>query len=168
MSRHQDDEDLKVARGTKRADRQNNVVSMTPLAEMTKTPKGLLSRRAKFEYGRVTKALSADGLAAEVDRSLLIAYCNEMARYYNLSKEISEAEEILSGTEQNASNLAKIKALTTMIESDGRKRDTALKMSMKLGEMFGLTPAARGKIKVGKKKEKKEGTAEAFDKLMSA
>lgn len=168
MGRLPENEDLKTARGTLRADRQQKEVSFTPLEDMVNTPKGLLSRRAKFEYRRVVKALSADGLAAEADRSLLIAYCNEMASYSNLAKEVAEAEEILAGMQVTADTMAKYKALLLQIDYSGRKRDGALKNAMKLGEMFGLTPSGRGKIKPTKKKDAVDPTAAEFDKLMKS
>lgn len=166
MARPEEDEDLKAARGTLRADRKREIVSMEPLHKTVRTPKALLTKRAKVEYSRCLKHLVADGLAAEVDKSLLIAYCNEMANYDNLAKEIAEAEEVLSTTPTDAANITKYKALLAFIDSASRRRDTALKNAMKLGEMFGLTPSARGKIKAPKKRKDADPTAEAFNNLM--
>jgi P27 family predicted phage terminase small subunit len=154
MSRRQDDEDLKDARGTLRSDRDGKGVPFTPLETMRKLPAGLLTRRAKFEYRRVVRVLIEDGLAAEADRSLLVAYCNEIASYHQLARDIAECKEVKisppKGSEYNCNQ--------------------ALKNAMKLGEMFGLTPAGRSKIKPQKAKQKADpqSTGSQFDELMKA
>lgn len=153
MSRHADDEELKDARGTTRADRMKTI-EMTPIQERRYAPDDLIDDRAKEEYRRVVKRLSDDGLAADVDESLLISYCNEMARYMRLSREIAEKEEVGADLEKGES-------------ADCTQ---ALKNAMKLGEMFGITPSGRTKIKPGKAKKKSTGdsTEDQFEKLRTA
>lgn len=152
MSRHADDEDLKQARGTTRADRAKTI-ELTPIQERRYAPDDLTDDRAKEEYRRVVKRLSDDGLAADVDESLLISYCNEMARYMKLSKDIAEKEEV--GVDPD-------KQLTF-------ECSRALGNAVKLGEMFGLTPAGRSKIKPGKarKKVSEDSTEGQFGKLVA-
>ena len=151
MARHGDDEDLKVARGTDSTDRKGNQVAFTPMEKMRKTPVGLLSIRAKREWTRVVRGLIEDGMVAEADRSLLIAYCNETAKYHRLSEDVEAAE------------LAK-----TPFKDIEARADRALKNAMKLGEMFGLTVTGRSKIKPQKAKQKADpqSTGEQFNNLM--
>lgn len=168
MARPSEDDELKEARGTLRADRGGHSVEAAPMKEMYKTPVGLLSRTSKFEYRRVVRALKEAGTDAEVDRSMLVAYCNEMANYLDSSKELAESEEIAAGMEVTAETIAKYKALMANMSFLSKKKDAALKNAVKLAELFGLTPSARGKIKAPKKKKEADPTAEAFGRLLSA
>lgn len=149
MGNHAEDEDLKAARGTVRADRQAKTVVLSPMVDMVKTPKGLLTTRARREWTRVVRALKEGGIAAEADKSLLIAYCNEMANYQRMIQEIAECADLKLPIRRG-------------LQSECTQ---ALKNSMKLGEMFGLTPSARGKIKPSKKKQNVDPTEEEFKNL---
>lgn len=150
MGNHAENEDLKQARGTIRADRKQKEVVIIPLTEKRYAPKDLIDKRAKVEWERCVSQLLQDGTGAEVDESLLVAYCNSVSRYFTLSREIAEIEE--SGQEVSGIQYNQVNNL--------------LKNSMKLAEMFGLTPAARGKIKAPSKKKVEDPTAEAFNNLM--
>ena len=150
MARPEEDDELKEARGTNRADRQRKIVEITPIPERRYAPKELIDDRAKDEYRRCVKQLSEDGTGADVDESLLVAYCNSIARWFTLSEEVAEIEE--SGQEVS-------KGVYNQVNNH-------LKNAVKLAEMFGITPAARGKIKPSKKKKAEDPTAEAFKDLI--
>lgn len=152
MARPTEDDELKEARGTNRADRQARVVEITPTPERRYAPKELIDQRAKDEYRICFRQLSDDGGLADVDESLLVIYCNCLSRYLTLSKEIAEAFE--SGAEPE-------KQVLTHAE-------TLLRQSIKLAEMFGFTPLGRGKIKPSKKKKSADETEEQFRKLMAS
>lgn len=151
MGRDAENDDLKEARGTLRADRRAKTVDFTPMKVMVKTPKGLLTTGARREWTRVVKSLNESGLLAEADKSLLIAYCNEIDNYRRWGREIAEARELKLPVPHRQSDCTQ-----------------ALKNAMKLAEMFGLTPSARGKIKAPKKKQTEDPTALEFSKLLSA
>lgn len=148
MSRHADDEELKHARGTFRNDRVQNRVTFDPLKPKRKTPKGLLTKRAKSEWRRVTQVLIKAGISCEAGRSILVMYCNEVALHEQLTQEIAEARSM--------------KAPFNPL--DEKRADLALKNATKIGDMFGFSPTSISRIKPSESK-KNSTTQTAADKL---
>lgn len=84
--------ELKKIEGTYRKDRDIGQVDAEVLAEVPPPPNSL-SATAKREWGIICTWLFAKNLLAHTDLSLLAMYCAEVARYFDLEKQIKRVQK---------------------------------------------------------------------------
>jgi P27 family predicted phage terminase small subunit len=116
--------------------------------EAIETPAGLVNNFATTEWLKVTKILSSLEMLAETDTSLLLAYCNEMGKYFEANEHLKE-----NGMTIITKSGEKISPLVVISNS-------ALQNAIKIADKFGFNPASRTKIETPVKK-----TNDFFDDL---
>jgi len=134
---------LKKLQGTYRADRHPVNEMQPPEVKDIETPIGLSNEFAVSEWMKQTKILSNLGMLIETDTSLLLAYCNEMGKYFEC-QEVIKSEGLIFTT-PNGHLMPRPEA------SEGNK---ALANAIKLSDKFGFNPAARTKIEMPSQKPK--------------
>ncbi len=135
--------ELKKLEGTYQSCRELDNQFSPEKTEEIPTPMNLLNERALKEWGVVTSELESKNMLYGVDLSLLAAYCNEMATYW-------ECQEVIrnEGYFDVSPNGLKVKKQEI---STGRD---ALDRAIKLATQFGFTPSARTKISMPKQQPK--------------
>jgi P27 family predicted phage terminase small subunit len=140
---------LKKLEGTYRKDRAPKNEMQPPLVEEVETPSVLLNDYAKKEWIKQTGILNSLEMLAETDTSLLLSYCIEMGRYFELS-------EKLNGEITFTTPNGHIQVLPEVTEAN-----KSLQNAIKLSSLFGFNPASRTKIEAPKQKPK-----DSFDGLL--
>ena len=133
---------LKVLKGTIEKSRvlENE---FTPEAVDSLTPRYLVDSYQLEEWDIITKQLSSSGLLAEIDISLIEAYCVEAAKYRTAIEKLELEGMIKSGKMGDYINPWHMIA------------ERSFDRMYKIGVMFGLSPSARAKIPVNKPKANK-------------
>ena len=127
---------IKELRGTLRKDRHGDgPVAFTTVSEVD-TP-AMLSESAKKEWEVITSELIKAGVLQSVDLTILAAYCQEIADYWDL-REILQDKGYTYETEKGYVGQRPEVAMM-------RK---ALEMATKIGIRFGVTPVGREKIRL--------------------
>jgi P27 family predicted phage terminase small subunit len=133
-----------------------------------------LSPTAKSEWRRLAPKLLALGLLTENDRAAFAGYCQAYA-------ELVDATRILDKEGRILPVFATSKALGTILDGNGRpiriggklhpmlksQRDAFARVRVLLAE-FGLTPSARGRLRMGPAKAaESEGSVSGFARKRS-
>ena len=132
---------LKKLEGTYRKDRSPENEMQPPLVEEIEMPTVLSNEYAKREWIKQTGILSSLGMLAETDTSLLLAYCIETGRYFELS------ERVKDNITFNTPN-GHIQVLPEVTEAN-----KSLQNMIKMSSLFGFNPASRTKIEVPVQKD---------------
>jgi P27 family predicted phage terminase small subunit len=127
---------LKKLEGTYRKDRAPENEMQPPLVEEIEMPTVLSNEYARREWIKQTGILSSLGMLAETDTSLLLAYCIETGRYFELS------ERVKDNITFNTPN-GHIQVLPEVTEAN-----KSLQNMIKMSSLFGFNPASRTKIEV--------------------
>ena len=104
----------------------------------------VLQGNAATEWKKITKQLAALGLLTQIDTTALAAYCQVYARWCEAEKELRKTGMIIkapSGYPVMSPYLSIINNCLTQIKGFMAE--------------FGMTPASRSRVKVDKKKDKK-------------
>ena len=101
-----------------------------------------LENEAKAEWNRLSGVLKDMGVLTEADYTAFAGYCQAYARW-------KEAEEYLS---ENGSVMQTPSGYLQQVPQVSIAQ-TNLKLMLKFGEQFGLTPSARSRIVVSKSTE---------------
>jgi len=134
---------IKKLQGTLKPSRERNNEMMPPEVEADEVPTALANKYAETEWLKQTKILSNLNMLHETDTSILLAYCNEMGKYFECIDVIKEGG--LTFNTPNGHIMPRPEA------SEGNK---ALANAIKISNMFGFNPAARTKIEMPEKKAK--------------
>ena len=128
---------LKKSRGTYRPDRDTSTHIPQPdkdRAAVIRCP-GHLAKEAKKEWKRIAGVLYDAGILTDLDRTALEAYCAWVAIHQQAIAEImSDGACVKTGTGSVKSH-----------PSVKLAKDAIVQVRL-LGEQFGLTPAARGRV----------------------
>jgi P27 family predicted phage terminase small subunit len=131
----------KKLRGTYNVTREvDNEMEVSKLEDV-ETPTQLINQFAVNEWDRVSKELIAVDMLFVTDTSMLLAYCNEIGKYFDC---IEKCKDGLTFITPNGHEMPKPEA------TEGNK---ALSNAIKLSDKFGFNPLARTKIQMEKKKE---------------
>lgn len=133
---------IKKLQGTLKPSRERNNEMMPPEVEEVEVPTALANDYAKSEWLKQTGILSSLNMLHETDTSILLAYCNEMGKYFECIDVIKEGG--LTFFTPNGHIMPRPEA------SEGNK---ALANAIKISNMFGFNPAARTKIEMPSPKE---------------
>jgi|SRR5579859_1071165 len=143
-----------------------------PAIEMPEMPKSL-SRAARREWHYITWALLKIGLLSGMDGKALAAYCEAYAEWEQASRDVRKYGQLIEepvvdklghavmletmgGTE--SAPLLVMKPLVRLKENPAvRTRNNAAKTMKAFLTEFGLTPASRAKLKIGKKNDEDPG-----------
>ena len=98
---------------------------------------------AKKEWDRITDELDQMGLLTTADRPALAMYCITWARWQEAEKEVARMGAIVAAP----------KTKVPMHNPYLAVANTAAAQCLKLLQEFGLTPAARTKVRVGRSEE---------------
>jgi P27 family predicted phage terminase small subunit len=105
-----------------------------------------LSKEAKAEWRRQIKQLEELGLAAEIDRAVLAAYCDAWGELVEVNRLLEEA----GGAKADNWRLLAVKA-------------RAREQLAKLAQQFGFSPSSRARVKVPEQEQKgNDGKARFF------
>lgn len=135
----------KKAKGTHRKGREKEPITPPVLSEHSAPEQ--LSKDAKREWEEIAPTLSNDKLLTGLDRKMLMAYCEEMAKYWRYQRELASEDIILELKD------TKGKVVNYMKNPKLDLSDRALTYAHKIGLHFGLTPLSRSKIGFAPKKE---------------
>jgi P27 family predicted phage terminase small subunit len=130
---------IKEIQGTLEKSRQINEMAVSAVIKLPEAPDHL-TKMGKEQWQIVCKELYNKKMLFEVDLSLLAAYCNEMALYYETEKILKENGRVHyfyndDGTVKYSQSVPEQK-----ISKD------ALNTALKLAREFGFTPSARASI----------------------
>lgn len=156
MARHKKPIELKKLHGTYRKDRDSGAMSADPVSSL-ECPE-LLKDEARGEWDRITRQLSANNMLYDVDYPLLVSYCQKIGEYYNCVKSVQEGGYFFEIKDSKGQIKSITKNPAVAIGNE------ALKIAIGLAAQFGVSPAARAKIKINKKVEEED----PFEKLMNA
>ena len=131
--------------GTYRHDRHGDRATAKPGVP---TAPAKLSAEAKVEWQRVIGELAAANLLAKLDRSTLALYCEAWADYWAAKLIVQKEGWTAVGSTGNVIEHPAVKAM-----------QRAWEQCLKAGCQFGMTPSARGSIKMAPV----EGTAADAD-----
>ena len=134
---------IKELQGTLEKSRMLKNEMQPPEVKEIEIPKGLANQFAVEEWMKQTGILSKMGMLIETDTSILLAYCNEIGKYFECQEIIKD--EGLIFTTPNGHLMPRPEA------SEGNK---ALANAIKLSDKFGFNPAARTKIEMPVQKPK--------------
>ena len=131
--------EIKILKGTLSPSRELLAPMLVELSEGVPQPPAHLNALG-FEYWEVTcRELKNNNLLTGVDLGLVAGYCNELGLYKKACG-MTEAEgEVIV-------NRFGDKAVSPWYDV----RSRALKQATQMGQLFGVTPSARGKIETGK------------------
>jgi P27 family predicted phage terminase small subunit len=131
--------EIKILKGTLSPSRELAAPMLVELSEGVPQPPAHLTPLG-FEYWDVTcRELKNNHLLTGVDLGLVAGYCNELGLYKKACG-MTEAEgEVIV-------NRFGDKAVSPWYDV----RSRALKQATQMGQLFGVTPSARGKIETGK------------------
>jgi len=133
----------KKAKDTLRQKREKPVVAGVGIDNIAAPDE--LSDDAKKEWDVVAPLLFENKLLTENDRKLLMAYCQETAKYWRIQKDIATGELVLPLKDKKG------KVINYMRNPLLDLSDKALNNAISIGLQFGLTPLSRGKINLPNK-----------------
>jgi P27 family predicted phage terminase small subunit len=142
MGRNKKPSKLKKLEGTYRSDRVAHNEMEVPEVDGLPEPPTHLNRFAKDEWLKQTGILSNIGMLAETDMSLLLAYCIECGKYFELVERLKG--EITFNTPNG--HIAVLPEVT--------EANKALQNMIKMSSLFGFNPASRTKITMPEKPPK--------------
>lgn len=144
---------LKVLKGTDRADRKNPN-EPKPDIEIPDPP-DFLSADAKDEWSRITLQLKRLGLITQLDRTELAMYCQAYGR-------MVKYERIIAETDQG--ELYTTKSGNTLTSPAMWVVNKSMEQCHKFLAEFGMTPASRSRIKVALPSGKQKNDFSEFNK----
>jgi len=128
----------KTKRGTIKKSREKQIASVelepTFLVSDLEPPKKL-GTHATLVWRKTIPELKKNGLLAVIDVDLLVAYCCEMGRY-NYSVQVMEKRP----------PVYKSKTGHEQVDPWFTVAQKSIDMALKIGQNFGITPAARSKV----------------------
>lgn len=133
---------IKILEGN-RGKRPLNDQEPEPESKIPRKPV-VLQGKAATEWNRITKELNKIGLVSEIDRNALAAYCQVYARWCDAEKKLKTEGVIIESPNGYP--------IMNPWLSIANKCIDQIKSYM---AEFGMTPASRSRVKVEKKKEKK-------------
>jgi len=123
-------------RGTFRADRQSGANPEPPTA--IPTPPKMLTGIALEEWDRITKLLAEAGCIAELDRTLLAAYCIEWAKFAKANGQLRLCKSMLARTTKGSKQAHPLLGIS----------NRAFANLLRICGEFGLSPAARARLSI--------------------
>lgn len=133
----------KEAEGTARRDRAN---PKEPKYEAAIPPApSWMSSAAAREWKRVAPELHAQRLLARVDMAVLVAYCELLAEFADLTKRIAKGERFMVEPPARQPGTKGSRAAAKKYPLAKERRDAVLRLVALAGEL-GMTPAARSKV----------------------
>lgn len=151
------DNSVKKAKGTFRGKRENKFFESTGLDDLIAPEE--LSELAKIEWDYVAPFLSADKILSPLDKKMLMAYCEETARYWKYQRDMVGQDAVLELCSKEG---VVINYRTNPLLD---LSDRALKNAHNAGMHFGLTPLSRSKMPSNGKNKEKSPEASAQDIL---
>lgn len=131
---------LKEMMGTARADRLvNNEMTADLVLQLPEAPE-FLSEIGTKEWYKITSQLFNLKMLHEVDLSLILAYCNEMATYIECEMKLKEIGRVDTFKNTNGD------IVRTQAKPYVKMKNDALNNALKLAANFGITPSARANI----------------------
>ncbi len=131
---------LKEMMGTARADRLvDNEMTADLVLQLPKAPE-FLSEIGTKEWYKITSQLFNLKMLHEVDLSLILAYCNEMATYIECEMKLKEIGRVDTFKNTNGD------IVRTQAKPYVKMKNDALNNALKLAANFGITPSARANI----------------------
>jgi len=131
--------EIKILKGTVERSRELLAPMVVELSEGVPQPPAHLNALG-FEYWDVTcRELKNNHLLTGVDLGLVAGYCNELGLY-------KKACEVTNIEGEVVLNRFGDKVISPWYDV----RSRALKQATQMGQLFGVTPSARGKIETGK------------------
>ena len=133
---------LKRLQGTDRADR--SVAGELSPAASAPSPPSILGREGKREWKRVVKAAEGLGLLTQLDRSVMLRYCQAYEEFWLMSIDIEEH----GVTQITSTGYEALRPQVTV-------RNQALARMQKAEAELGMTPSARTRISVAPPKQER-------------
>jgi P27 family predicted phage terminase small subunit len=131
---------LKEMMGTARADRLvDNEMTADLVLQLPEAPE-FLSEIGTKEWYKITSQLFNLKMLHEVDLSLILAYCNEMATYIECEMKLKEIGRVDTFKNTNGD------IVRTQAKPYVKMKNDALNNAIKLAANFGITPSARANI----------------------
>jgi P27 family predicted phage terminase small subunit len=131
--------EIKILKGTLSPSRELAAPMIVELSEGVPQPPPHLNALG-LEYWDVTcRELKNNNLLSGVDLGLVAGYCNELGLYKKACEVTNIEGEVIV-------NRFGDKAVSPWYDV----RSRALKQATQMGQLFGVTPSARGKIETGK------------------
>jgi P27 family predicted phage terminase small subunit len=131
---------LKEMMGTARADRLvDNEMTADLVLQLPEAPE-FLSEIGTKEWYKITSQLFNLKMLHEVDLSLILAYCNEMATYIECEIKLKEIGRVDTFKNTNGD------IVRTQAKPYVKMKNDALNNALKLAANFGITPSARANI----------------------
>ncbi len=127
---------IKKLQGTYRKDRHGDgPVAFTPVVKVS-VPRHL-SKSARKEWKVITQELIKANMLQSVDLTVLAAYCQEIADYWELRQFITENGRTFISPNGHLCQRPQVSMMGKSLER-----------AMKIGLRFGITPVAREKIRI--------------------
>lgn len=135
----------KKVKGTQRGKRVKN----TPAPPVTKIigPPAELNKEAAAEWNAIAHLLNEESITTDLDKKMLMSYCNEMAKYWDYTAKL-EAEDVLLELKDKKGNV-----VNYMKNPLCDLANKALDNATKIAAHFGLTPLSRSKIEIKDNKD---------------
>jgi len=131
---------LKEMMGTARADRLvDNEMTADLVLQLPEAPE-FLSEIGTKEWYKITSQLFNLKMLHEVDLSLILAYCNEMATYIECEMKLKEIGRVDTFKNTNGD------IVRTQAKPYVKMKNDSLNNALKLAANFGITPSARANI----------------------
>lgn len=131
---------LKEMMGTARTDRLvDNEMTADLVLQLPEAPE-FLSEIGTKEWYKITSQLFNLKMLHEVDLSLILAYCNEMATYIECEMKLKEIGRVDTFKNTNGD------IVRTQAKPYVKMKNDALNNALKLAANFGITPSARANI----------------------
>lgn len=131
---------LKEMMKTARADRLvDNEMTADLVLKLPEAPE-FLSEIGTKEWYKITSQLFNLKMLHEVDLSLILAYCNEMATYIECEMKLKEIGRVDTFKNTNGD------IVRTQAKPYVKMKNDALNNALKLAANFGITPSARANI----------------------
>lgn len=130
--------------------RKLNDAEPTPVMGIPEMPKGL-GKVAAAEWNSIVPDLMQLGVLSKIDGKALAAYCHAFARWFQAERDVEkygllvEEPVLVAGVDSGYIRLKKNPACTVS--------ETAMKTMKSFLVEFGMTPAARSRIRIEKPKE---------------
>ncbi len=131
---------LKEMQGTARADRLVENEMTADLVLQLPEPPELLSEIGVVEWYKITSQLFNLKMLHNVDLSLILAYCNEMATYIECETELKKSGRVDVFKNTNGD------IVRSQAKPFVKMKNDALNNALKLAANFGITPSARANI----------------------
>ncbi len=132
----------KKLKGTLKKSREKETLELPAVTESF-VPEGLINSYAIEEWNAQTKLLIDGGVFSECDTTMLLMYCNEVGIYFDSIDILRKKGNTIKFKKSDYENVSPHFTIKTK----------AFEIAYKLAKEFGLTPLARTKIEVEKKKK---------------